>query len=251
MTAPIGLQLYSIRDEMNRDFEGSIRKVADIGYVGVEPAGFPGTSPEKAASLFQSLGLKVPCAHVPAPVGNAKQQTLDTMSALGSRRIVSGLGPNGFKTVDRIKKSCDVFNEACQVAAENGMSFAVHNHWWEFLKVDGKYAYRIMLDRLMPEVLFELDTYWVKVAGVDPATVLAELGDRAPLLHIKDGPGNKEAAMQAIGDGSMDVPGIVEAGGTNTEWLIVELDRCDTDMMAALEKSYAYLTSRGLAEGND
>jgi len=94
-----------------------------------------------------------------------------------------------------------------------------------------------------------LDTYWAKVAGVNPADVIAELGGRAPLLHIKDGPGRAEDAMEPIGDGIMDVPGIVEAGGSTTEWLIVELDRCDIDMMTALEKSYSYMTEQGLAKG--
>ncbi len=249
MTAPIALQLYSIREELNGNFETGVRKVADMGYVGVEPAGFPGTTPQEAAKLFRDLDLAVPCAHVAMPIGEAKQQTLDTMHTLGSTRIVSGLGPDSFLTVDLIKRSCEKFNEASAVAVENSMSFAIHNHWWEFLSIDSGHVYKAMLDYLDPQVLFEVDTYWVKTAGLNPATVVRELGARAPLLHIKDGPCNKEESMTAVGDGIMDFHSIVEAGGTTTEWMIVELDRCDTDMIEAVEKSYIYLTTKELAHG--
>ena len=115
MASPIALQLYTIREELAVDFEGHVRKIADMGYVGVEPAGFPGTTPEKAGKLFRELGLVVPSAHTPMPVGEARQQTLDAMNSLGSKRIVSGLGPNDFKTMDLIEKSCDKFNEASRV----------------------------------------------------------------------------------------------------------------------------------------
>ncbi len=249
MTAPIALQLYSIREQLENDFEGGVRRIADMGYVGVEPAGFPGTTPKQAAALFKELGLAVPSAHVALPVGDAKQQTLDTMHALGSTRIVSGRGPNQFETPDKVKRSCERFNEASAVAVENGMTFGIHNHWWEFMPMDGRHVYNLMLDHLAPEVFFQVDTYWVRTAGLDPASVVRELGARAPLLHIKDGPGEKDKPMTAVGDGVMDFPSIVEAAGSNVEWMIVELDKCDGDMMEAVEKSHAYLTSKGLAEG--
>jgi len=249
MTAPIALQLYSIREELNGDFEAGVRRIADMGYLGVEPAGFPGTTPEEAAKLFRELQLAVPSAHTAMPVGEAKQQILDMMRTLGSTRIVSGLGPDDFLTMDLTKRSCETFNEASAVAVENGMSFAIHNHCWEFLPLDSRHVYRVMLDYLAPEVLFEVDTYWVRTAGLNPATVVRELGARTPLLHIKDGPCKKGESMTAVGDGIMDFHSIVEAGGTTVEWMIVELDSCDTPMMEAVEKSYAYLTTRELAHG--
>jgi sugar phosphate isomerase/epimerase len=249
MAAPIALQLYSIRKQLENDFEGGVRRIADMGYVGVEPAGFPGTTPEKAAALFKELGLAVPSVHIQMPLGDSKQQTLDTMRTLGSTRIVSGRGPEKFETPDKVKASCERYNEASAVAAENGMTFGIHNHWWEFMPMDGRHVYNLMLEHLAPEVFFQVDTYWVKTAGPDPADVVRELGARAPLLHIKDGPCEKDKPMTAVGDGVMDFPAIVEAGGANVEWMIVELDRCATDMMEAVEKSYAYLTSEGLAEG--
>ena len=86
--------------------------------------------------------------------------------------------------------------------------------------------------------------------AVQHAAVLKELGARAPLVHVKDGPCVRDQPMQALGEGITDFKALVEAGAAHTEWWIVELDRCATDMMEAVEQSYKYLTSEGLAEGN-
>jgi sugar phosphate isomerase/epimerase len=251
MTAPIALQLYTLREAAaEQGFETVVRQVAEIGYVGVEPAGFPGTTPEAAGKLFRELGLAVPSAHVDLPVGDSKQQVLDTMAAIGSTCIVSGKGPDDFRTPDAIKATCDLFNEANANAKAAGMQFGIHNHWWEYLKVGDRYAYEIMLDLLDPEITLEIDTYWVQVAGPNPAEIVAQMGARSPLLHIKDGPATKGEPMLPIGSGVLDWPSIVGAGGSHTEWLIVELDRCAIDMVEAVQSSYDYLVGEGLARGH-
>jgi len=251
MTAPIALQLYTLREAAaEQGFETIVRQVAEMGYVGVEPAGFPGTTPEAAGKLFRELGLAVPSAHVALPVGDSKNQVLDTMAAIGSTCIVSGKGPDDFASVDAIQATCDLFNEANANAQAAGMQFGVHNHWWEYLKVGDRYAYEIMIGLLDPAITFEIDTYWVQVAGPDPAEIVAQMGARSPLLHIKDGPANRQEPMQPIGSGVLDWPSIIQAGGSHTEWLIVELDRCATDMVEAVQSSYDYLVGEGLARGN-
>jgi sugar phosphate isomerase/epimerase len=251
MSAPIALQLYTLREAAAaQGFEKTVRLVAEMGYAGVEPAGFPGSTPEAAGKLFRELGLAVPSAHVALPVGEAKNEVLDTMAAIGSTCIVSGKGPADFGTVDAIKATCALFNEANANAQAAGMSFGIHNHWWEYLQVGDRYAYEIMLDLLDPAITFEIDTYWVQVAGPDPAEIVVQMGARSPLLHIKDGPAVKDEPMQAIGSGVLDWPAIVQAGAKHTEWLIVELDRCATDMVEAVQQSYDYLVGEGLARGN-
>jgi len=251
MTVPIALQLYTVREALARDFDGVMNKIVGIGYVGVEPIfELPGTTTTEAAKLFEELGLEVPSAHVPLPVGKDKNRVLDFMAAMGCQRIVSGKGPDSFETMALIKQTCDLFNEAHAVAAENGLKFGIHNHWWEFAQVEGRYAYQVMLEHLEPGVFFELDTYWVKTAGVDPAKVVKELGRRASLLHIKDGPAVRDEPHVAVGDGVLDFPAIFQAAEGAAEWLIVELDHCATDMMEAVEKSYQYLVGGGLARGN-
>lgn len=251
MTAPIALQLYSVREALANDFAGVMETIADIGYVGVEPIfDLPGTTTAEAARRFKELDLEVPSAHAPLPIGEDKNRVLDVMAAFGCKRIISTKGPDRFETIALIQQTCDLFNEAHAVAAENGLAFGIHNHWWEFLQVEGRYVYRVMLDHLEPAIFFEIDTYWVETAGVDPAEVVRELGPRAPLLHIKDGPAVKDEPQVAVGDGVLDVPGIVQAAEGSAEWLIVELDRCATDMMEAVERSYQYLVGGGFARGN-
>ena len=105
MTVPIALQLYSVREALAEDFAGVMKKVADIGYVGVEPIfnpsassghRLPGTTTAEAARLFEELGLETPSAHTPMPVGEEASRVLDFMAALGCQRNVCGKGPESF-----------------------------------------------------------------------------------------------------------------------------------------------------------
>lgn len=250
MAAPISIQLYSVRDICKDDYAGTMKRIGDMGYVGVEPAGFPGSAVDEAVKIYKDLGLQVSSAHLPLPVGDAAAEAIDTAGKLGITRLIGGLGPDQFATMDLVKASCEKFNEAAFNARAAGMTYGIHNHWWEFGELDGQLVYKHMLGLLEPDVFFQVDCYWVKTAGPEPAEIVAELGARAPLLHIKDGPCDKDLAMTAVGDGIIDWEPVVAAGEANTEWLVVELDRCDTDMMEAIEKSYDYLVGHGLARGN-
>jgi len=252
MPAPIALQLYTLREQAAKDYAGTVRKVAEMGYIGVEPAGYPGTTVEAAARLFKDLGLKVGSAHLGLPVGQDKQSNIDQAGTLGVDYIVTGKGPKDFETLDLVKATCEQFNEAAANARAAGFRFGIHNHWWEFspLAQTGQPVYQHMLEYLSRDVCFQVDTYWVQTGGCNPAAVVAELGTRCPLLHIKDGPCDREKAMQPCGEGKVDFPAIVEAAKGTTEWMIVELDRCDTEMVEAVEKSYRYLVGKGLAAGS-
>jgi sugar phosphate isomerase/epimerase len=251
MLKPIAVQLYSVRDALATDFEGIIRHLAAMGYAGVETAGFAGTTPQAAAALFQSLGLQVPSAHSPLPLGDTKNEVLDTLALLGCKYLVCAyIPPEEFKTVDQIKASCDRLNEANAVAQAAGYTLVYHNHWWEYQQLDGQYPYQIMAQQLDPSVGFEIDTYWVKTGGRDPVAVIEELGARVPLLHIKDGPATTDAPMVAVGEGIMEFSPIIEAADA-AEWLIVELDRCATDMMEAVGKSFEFLAQKGLGRGKE
>jgi sugar phosphate isomerase/epimerase len=244
MTAPIGLQLYSLRDTLAIDFPGTISKVAAMGYTGVETAGFPvNMTPKEVKKIFDELGLKVTSSHSPLPLGDDKNRVLDNLSAIACPHLVSAwMSPDYYESRDSMKELAEIFNQAYEIVVDNGMEFSIHNHDFEFRLIDGTPAINILKGFLQPGINFELDTYWIQVAGLDPSVVVAEMGDRAPLLHLKDGPATKEADMTAVGEGVLNVPAIVNAGASNTEWLIVELDRCATDMLEAVEKSYRYLS---------
>jgi sugar phosphate isomerase/epimerase len=252
MPKPIALQLYTVREALANDFTGVVRRIADMGYVGVEPfaGAFTSTPAQEAARLFRELGLDVMGTHSPLPLGDDKNKALDLAAALGTKRLIlPWLPPEEFQSVDAIKRACERLNEANAVARANGLELLYHNHWQEYGPVNGRYAYQVMLDFLEPSINFEVDTYWVKTAGRDPAAVLQELGARASLLHIKDGPAVRGQPMVAVGDGTLDIPAVIQAGEENADWMVVELDECATDMMTAVEKSYGYLTSKGLARG--
>lgn len=246
MTLPIALQTYTVREHLGRDFEGTIRRIAAMGYRAVEVTfEIPGTTWSRAASLFSELGLRVPAAHTPLPLGKNQTPVLDFAGQLGLSYLVSNHGPNDFKSVDQIRRICDEYNQAAAVAARHGLGLAYHNHWWEFQTVEGRLAFDVMLEHLDSAVGFEIDTYWVKTAGHDPAALVQRLGDRAPLLHIKDGPATVEDPMVAVGQGVLDFPAII-AAASGARWLIVELDRCATDMLAAVDESHRYLVQEGL-----
>ncbi len=248
MKPQVALQLYTVRDLIAKtNYADIVKEIAAMGYAGVEPAGFPGTTPQAAAKLFRDLGLIVCGIHSPPPIGEKKTEVLDTAAVLGCQRLVTGKGPADFKTRDLIHKSCEEFNRASQAARENGLTLSIHNHWWEFQSVDGRPVYEWLLEDLDKQVLFEIDVYWVKTGGCDPAKVVKQLAARSPLQHIKDGPCRQGEPMTAVGDGTVDFPAIAKV--SKAEWWIVELDECATEMMEAVRKSYRYLTTKGFVRG--
>ena len=247
---PIGLQLYSVREELAEDFEGTVRKIADMGYVGVEPYGGLPVDLNDAASLFKELDLQVPNSHVGFPDDEGKDAVLQLAEEFGLSRVaIAFLPPDLYDTIESIKGVCEQLNHANEFAKSNNLTLGYHNHWFEFKEIDGQSTLDLMLSELDDDIFLEVDTYWVQVGGRDILPVLEKIGNRAPLLHIKDGSLNREDAMLPVGDGKMPVAEIVAATSDTAEWHIVEIDRCDTDMLEAVQKSYTYLTTNGLSKG--
>ena len=250
MATPLSIQLYTLRDEVQGDFAAVLRRVAEIGYKGVEFAGLHGHSPQEIAGIVSDLGLQVSSSHVSLPTVETIRQIADTEKVLGNTRLVAGLGPDEFKTLDDCKRSAERFQTAGELVKAEGLTFGMHNHWWEFETCDGELVYDFVLESA-PDIFSELDIYWAAYAGVSPATVVTQHSARLPLLHIKDGSLEKDSAMTAVGAGKVDIAGTVGAADPAIlQWLIVELDRCDTDMWEAVRQSYVYLTEKGLASGN-
>ncbi len=250
MTAPIALQLYTLRAQLAIRYETIVRRVAEIGYVGVELAGMYGESPEYAARLFRELALQVTSIHAPLPLLENLNQAIAVAETFGVQRVVCAwYPPERFATRDAVRDVCDELNRANEILRARKLELHYHNHWQECAMLDGKPTYRHMLDMLDSNIGFEVDVYWAKTAGLDPARVVRELGKRAPLLHIKDGPATMDGDMTAVGDGVVDLRALADASRDTSEWWIVELDRCATDMLQAVEKSYLYLTRQGLAHG--
>ncbi|OFX14258.1 MAG: hypothetical protein A2Z18_04345 [Armatimonadetes bacterium RBG_16_58_9] len=250
---PVALQLYSLRSDVyaaGSDLLGVLRTVADIGYKGVEMAKLGGLDPREIAGIASDLGLTITSTHTALPTPENINEVVDTHAALGTTRVVSGFGPDNFKTVDAVRVAASKFSRAAALLKPHGMTFGFHNHWWEFSKIEDKYVYDVLLEEA-PDVFSELDTYWCAFAGADPAEIVSRHKSRLPLLHLKDGMLDQgDRGHLAVGSGKMDIPSVVSAADPSVlDWLIVEIDSCPTGMLEAVKQSYSYLTSSGLASG--
>ncbi|MFP4383222.1 MAG: sugar phosphate isomerase/epimerase family protein [Spirochaetia bacterium] len=248
---PIALQLYSVRDEAKKDFPAVLKKVAGMGYKGVEPAGFHGLSPAEFRRIVEDLGMEISSSHGPWANPENLSEVIETVKILGIDLVACGFGDDHFNSMDAIKKTAEKVNQMHGALKKEGIRLFVHNHYWEFDIVDGEPAY-YHFTKLAPDVLLELDVYWAANFGRrDPAAETARFKNRIPLLHIKDGQMGTDKIMQPLGQGKMDIPSVINAADPAVlEWIIVELDRCDGDMMEAVEESYRYLAENGLGAGN-
>ena len=243
MNTPIALQLYTVRDLLKSDIEGTIARVAALGFDGVEPFGLTPETAERTRRACDEHGLSVVSVHTPTPVGADLDRVLAVAQALGCDRLVAGASEADCQTLAGVEACCDRFSEAHASLAEKGLRLGLHNHWWEYEPVDGVYPYRLLLERLPQDVFFEVDVYWVQTAALDPIEVLREMAGRARLLHVKDGPALVGRPMVPAGQGSLDMAGVLRANAANTEALIVEFDECATPIWEAVEASREYLLS--------
>jgi sugar phosphate isomerase/epimerase len=253
--AKLSVQLYTVRDQIKSDIPGTLKRVRAIGFENVETAFWPdGISVQKAAKYLKEAGLSVSSAHIEIPQGDKKQLMLDTAAAYNCKKMIWHGWPEDkrYNSLEGTMELVSIYNEAGRFAKANGLQFGLHNHWWEYRnKVGGRYVYEVLLDNLDKDIFFEVDTYWVKVAGQDPVTIVKKLGSRAPLLHIKDGPAkwndslpqDNPDPMTAVGKGTQNFPAIVQAADGNTEWMVVEMDKTSGDVFVALKESYDFLIS--------
>ncbi len=259
--AKIAVQLYSVRKEIEKDIQGTLKRIADIGFEAVETAFWPdGITVQQAGQYLKEAGLPVCSAHIELPIGDKKAAFLETAKEMGCKKMIWHGWPEDIRygSLAGTKQLVTVYNQANRFAKANGLQFGIHNHWWEFRNKAGKLlVYEVLLEMLDKDIFFEIDTYWVKVAGQNPAAIVRKFGKRAPLLHIKDGPAiwresladDHPDPMVAVGKGTQDFPAIVKAAAGNTEWMIVEMDKTTGDVFDALKESYDFLLKNGMATG--
>jgi len=257
--AKLSVQLYTVRDAFIKDIPGTLKKIADIGFKYVETAFWPdGVSIEKASQYINDAGLLVSSSHIEIPIGAQKQIMLDTANAFGSTKMIWHGWPEDkrYSSLAGTKELIAIYNEASKFASGNGLQFGLHNHWWEYRnKVGGKLVYEILLEELDPAIFLEMDTYWVKVAGHNPAAIITKLGKRAKFLHIKDGPAlyNDKLAidnpdpMTPVGKGTQNFPAIIKAANGNPDFLVIEMDKTAIDVFVALKESFDYMINNKLA----
>ncbi len=238
-----------MRDAAGKDFYGVLKRIAEMGYAGVEMGGMEGRNVGEVATFLKDHGLRSPSGFAPLPAPDNIHTTAEIAAALGYKRIVCGFGPDDMKTEDGAKRCTEKLAKACDVARSVGLTLAIHNHWWEFdHQFGGRTPFEIMMSGA-PLLTSELDIYWSSRGGADTPAVVKKWSKRIPLLHVKDGDLGPESVHTAVGDGKVPVRAAIEAADATLEWLIVELDACKTDMFDAVAKSLGWLKGAGLGIG--
>lgn len=246
MSTRVGLQLYTLRDDCGRDLEETLAFVARCGYAGVEVASLHGRSPSAFRALLDAHGIRVASMHG-TPLGDDAARALDEAQRLGAPLVVVPFAhPSRFASASEIAALAEELNTASALARSRGLRLGYHNHFWEWRPLaDGRPAFDELAARLEPAVELEIDVYWTRSAGRDPAAVIAAHGARVTRLHLKDGPADEPSSpMTALGEGVVDLRGAMDAA-KHADWMLVELDRCAGDVREAVRRSAQWLRSAG------
>ncbi|MBQ8344955.1 MAG: sugar phosphate isomerase/epimerase [Clostridia bacterium] len=270
MAFPVAVQVYSVRDDAKADLRATLIQIKEMGYDGVEFAGLYGYAPADIKAMCQEIGLVPLSAHVPyVDMVNDPEGVLSQYAEIGCRFVAIPY------LTEEYRPGNEKFNEVIEnakklgaVAKSLGMQLLYHNHDFEFLKLDGKYALDILYDEVPADYLqTELDVCWVNVGGEVPAEYLRKYSGRSPVLHLKDFYGEKSADMyeligiekkapkkpsnfefRPVGSGLNDFPAILEAAkDAGTQWVVVEQDKPSMGLtpMECIRKSRDYLRSIG------
>jgi len=247
-TPPLSVQLYTVRDAVATDLPGTLRRLADLGFTQVEPYAFVDRVDEYAEAL-PAAGLTAPTAHV-GLVGADLDPIFAAAVRLGIGTVIDPhVDEQRWTTREGVLAIAAELGEIARRAADHGLSVGYHNHAFELEHVlDGTTALEVLAEALPPEVVLEVDTYWVAVGGQDVPALLRRLGGRVTALHVKDGPLTKDDREQvAVGAGAMPVAEILAAAPDALR--VVELDDFDGDVFDAVRDSHDHLV--GLEAGGD
>jgi sugar phosphate isomerase/epimerase len=201
----IGIQLYTLRDQLALDFEGTLAAIAKLGYSEVEFAGYYGRSPAEIKTILSDLNLSATASHIPIEVVESGfENAIETAVALGlSYLVVPYLAAQRRTSLDDYRKIATQFNVAGELAAKAGLLFAYHNHDFEFQTMDGKMPYDILLSDTDPDLVkMELDLFWIIKGGQDPVNYFSMHPGRFHLCHIKDM--SNSGKMVDVGKGEID-----------------------------------------------
>lgn len=225
MTLPIGIQLYTIRDVLSKDFEGGLKSLADIGYRNVELAGLYGKTPEEAKKVTDGLGLKVVSSHdgigrlvddLPGVIHQAK--------VFGYKYVVVPALPGHERNPAGFRKNLEIMKGAAPKLEAEGLVLGYHNHSFEFETLeDGSRGFEIIFQG--SDLVSELDVAWAQRGGDDPLELINKLSGRLPLLHMKDATGEPDWNLTEVGTGVVDTAAICKAApAAGVEYLIIEQD---------------------------
>jgi sugar phosphate isomerase/epimerase len=239
---PISVQLYSVRDRLADDLEGTLERLAALGFTNVEPYGAFVVGSDAYAAALAATGLSAPSAHAGILDLSDPSPAFEAAAALDVRTVIDPAHrTDDWESVDGIARIAERMNTAAERAREYGLTFGYHNHWWELeARPNGTPALEQLAARLDDGIVLEVDTYWVEVGGVDAPDLLGRLGDRVRFLHVKDGDKSRDVKQQLpAGEGAMDVPSVLAAAPAAMR--VLEFDDYEGDTMDGLAASLAYV----------
>lgn len=246
---PVGLQLYTVRNELEKDFEGTLAQVAEIGYPGVEFAGYFGRSAGEIAQLTSDLNLSPVAAHIPIEQLEEEnlEETVEFHLELGCEFLVVPWLPEA-RRKDRKKwrTAASMLTEVGADIKDYGLRLCYHNHAFEFDEYAGHLGFDLMFEKGEDSLFAEIDVYWVQFADRDPVDYLKKVANRCPLVHLKDMAGNVERNMVEVGEGTINLDLVFEAaedGGV--EWYFVEQDECQRPPLESARISFENLKKMG------
>lgn len=241
----VGAQLYTVRRELEKDFEGTLGKVAALGYKEVEFAGYFGRRPAEVKSLLKRFKLDAPAAHLPfAELRGDLKASIDAAHVIGhDYLLLAWTAPEERRTLEQYRRLADLCNEAGARMKREGVQFAYHNHDFEFVPLQGEIPYDLLLERTDPNVVkLEMDLYWTVKGGASPVDYFKRHPGRFHLLHVKDMDATPRRFFADAGRGTIDFKSIFahsrEAG---VRHYFVENDEPAGSPFESLRASYEYL----------
>lgn len=239
----IALNIWTVRDHLEEDLARALVRLADMGYRAIEFGELP-AKPALFREILEDLGINAIARHISIAecltnLNSCIQESLD----IGYRELVCPGLPGELRgSLDGYHKFAEQLNTAARSLSQHGLRLSYHNHHFEFDLHDGERGYDHLFARLSPEVNAELDVYWIARAGRDPVEHIQNLSGRAPLIHIKDMEPGEDGFFAEVGEGVLDIPGIVSAAdAAGAEWYIVEQDESRRDTMESVRMSYDFL----------
>ena len=245
---PVALQLYSVRDECAKDFPGTLKKVADMGYEGVEFAGFYDYSAEDLRKILDKLGLKVAGSHTPYEqlLGDKFEQTVAFNKTLGNKFLIVPWLPDEYLgSLEGCKKAAALLNEISDKLAAHGMVTGYHNHFVEFTAANGQVPWEVIFDNTKPAVIMQADTGNALKGGCDITKYIKKYAGRSRTVHIKEYTPKNPAAI--IGEGDVNWKSIFKACETvgGTEWYIVEQEQPEVSSLITVKECLDALKKMG------
>jgi sugar phosphate isomerase/epimerase len=233
------IQLYSVRDIINNDFPGTLKKLAEMGYTGVEFAGYGGLSAPEMKDVLTANGLKPVGAHIGIEgLTERLDEEIAYHKVLGTEYIICPF--YDMKTGEDALKLAEILKPVVVKCGDSGIKFAYHNHAHEFDKDGGEYLLDILFKNLPPEAAMELDIFWAVYAGVEPLACMEKHRDRLKLLHIKQIDNEKKCVD--LDQGVIDFRKIITKAKTlGVEHFILEQEEYAVSSIVSVKNDIDYI----------